>query len=64
MTHSHSNGNKSKNKQMGPNKLRSFCTMKETIGKVKRQPSEWEKIITKEKTDRINLQNIQAAHAA
>ena len=36
--------------------------MKETISKVKRQPSEWEKIIANEITD--NLQNIQAAHAA
>jgi len=25
--------------------LKSFCTMKETISKVKRQPSEWKKII-------------------
>ena len=25
-------------------KLKSFCTMKETISKVERQPSEWEKI--------------------
>ena len=26
-------------------KLKSFCTKKELISKVKRQPSEWEKII-------------------
>ena len=32
-------------------KIKSFCTTKETISKVKRQPSEWEKIITNETTD-------------
>ena len=32
-------------------KLKSFCKAKETISKVKRQPSEWEKIITNETTD-------------
>ena len=40
-------------------KLKSFCTMKETISKVKRQPSDWEKIISNEATD--NLKNIQTA---
>ena len=33
-------------------KLKSFCTMKETISKVKRQPSEWEKIIVNEVTNK------------
>ena len=31
-------------------KLKSFCTTKETISKVKRQTSEWEKIIANETT--------------
>ena len=32
-------------------KLKSFCIAKETI-KVKRQPSEWEKVIANETTDK------------
>ena len=32
-------------------KLKSFCMAKETISKVKRQPSEWEKIIANEIKD-------------
>ena len=33
-------------------KLKIFCTAKETTSKVKRQPSEWEKIIANETTDK------------
>ena len=33
-------------------KLKSFCTAKETTSKVKRQSSEWEKIIANETTDK------------
>ena len=39
-------------------KLKSFCTMKETISKMKRQPSEWEKIITNETTDKELISKI------
>ena len=33
-------------------KLKIFCTAKETISKVKRRPSEWEKIIANETVDK------------
>ena len=39
-------------------KLKSFCTTKETISKVKRQPSYWEKIIAIEETDKGLISNI------
>ena len=39
-------------------KLKSFCTTKEIIKKVKRQPSEWEKIIANEATDKQLISKI------
>ena len=39
-------------------KLKSFCTRKENISKVKRQPSEWEKIIANEATDKELISKI------
>ena len=39
-------------------KVKSFCTTKETISKVKRQPSEWEKIIANEAMDKELISKI------
>ena len=39
-------------------KLKSFCKVKETISKVKRQPLEWEKIISNESTDKELISKI------
>ena len=39
-------------------KLKSFCSAKESKSKVKRQPSEWEKIIANETTDKQLISKI------
>ena len=39
-------------------KIKSFCTTKETLSKVQRQPSEWEKIIANEATDKELISKI------
>ena len=39
-------------------KLKSFGTANETISKVKRQPSEWKKIIANETTDKMLISKI------
>ena len=43
-------------------KLKSFCTVKETINKTKRQPSEWEKIFANEATDKGLISKIYKHH--
>ena len=49
---------KAKINKWGLIKLKSFCTMKEIISKVKRQPSEWEKIIANEATEKELISKI------
>ena len=39
-------------------KIKSFCTPKEIISKVKRQPSEWEKIIANEASEKELISKI------
>ena len=39
-------------------KLKNFCTAKETINKMKRQPTEWEKIFANDMTDKGLISNI------
>ena len=39
-------------------KVKSLCTLKETISKVKRQPSQWEKIIANEAADKELISKI------
>ena len=46
-------------------KLKSFCTANKAISKVKRKPSEWEKILANETTDKgLISKNIQVVHTA
>ena len=40
------------------NLIKSFCISKETINKMKRHPSEWEKTIANEATDKGLLSRI------
>ena len=40
-------------------KLKSFCTAKETVDKMQRQPTEWEKIFANNMTHKgFNIQHI------
>ena len=39
-------------------KLKNFCAVKETISKVKRQPSQWEKIIANQANDKELISKI------
>ena len=52
MTHPRMLEIKAKINQWDLIKIKSFCTTKETVSKMKRQPSEWEKIIANEAMDK------------
>ena len=39
-------------------KLKSFCTAEETINKMKRQPTEWEKVFANDETDKGSVSKI------
>ena len=43
-------------------KLKSFCTARKTINNVKRRPSEWEKILANETTDKGLISKIYKQH--
>ena len=55
---SQSNGIEAKINKWDLIKLKRFCTTKRTISKVKRQPSEWEKITANEATDKELISKI------
>ena len=43
-------------------KLKSFCTAKETVNKMKKEPSEWEKIFANEAADKRLISKIYKQH--
>ena len=45
-------------------KLKSFRTAKETINKMKRQPTEWEKIFANDATNKGSISQIYKHHVA
>ena len=55
---------KAKINKWNPLKLKSFCTSKETINKMKRQLTDWEKIFAHVATDKGLVSNLQTVYDA
>ena len=53
---------KTKINKWGLMKLKSFCTAKETINKMRKQPSEWEKIFANDSMDKGLTSKIYKQH--
>ena len=53
-----SKSNNSKYKHVGLHQSKSFCTAKETINKIKRQLTEWEKIFANHTSDKALISKI------
>ena len=52
-------------KKKRPVKLKNLFTAKNKQNKTKRQPTEWEKILSNDMSDKgLGLQNLQIAHMA
>ena len=49
---------KAKINKWGQIKLKTFCTAKETINKIKRQATEWEKIFANDISDKVLISKI------
>ena len=58
----HKKGRKAKMNKWGLIKLKSFCTAKETVNKMTRQPTEWEKIFSNDVMNKGFISKIYTVH--
>ena len=55
-------GKQKQSKQMTLLKLKSFCTVKETVKETERPPSEREKMLAKDISEAVGVQNTRRTH--
>ena len=51
-------GNKGQNKQIGLHQTKKLCTAKESINKMKREPTEWNNIFANDNSDKKLISKI------